>query len=210
MAMLPRFCQDVQGIKYGDASYNTSPNAAKWVAMMGKGFWHMHHYCWALINYQRAQRTTMPASQKRSALEGVRGDFWYVVNNTEADFVLLPEIYTWIGRMEVLLARPQEADAAFAKARMLKPDYWPAYFHWAEFLRGKGKKADALEVVKAGLQHSPGAKTLLVLFGDLGGKAADIPPPIVKKDTATAPDALGTEATEDRQTPAGPSPKQAP
>jgi hypothetical protein len=29
---------------------------------MGKSFWAMHHYCWALVNLNRAQRASMPSS----------------------------------------------------------------------------------------------------------------------------------------------------
>jgi tetratricopeptide (TPR) repeat protein len=178
MALTPRFCPDTQGFKYGDASFNTSPRAKGWVAQMGKGFWHAHHYCWGIISFHRAQRFTLPENHRQALLKDVRGDFWYVVNNTESDFILLPEIYTWIGRTSVLMREPLEAGQAFAKAKNLKPDYWPAYFHWAEFLRGAGKSSEAMEVIKSGLKYSPTAKPLLALYRELGGKPADIPPPI--------------------------------
>lgn len=182
LALLPRYCPDTQGFKYGDASYNTSPNAAKWVAMMGKGFWHIHHHCWALIKLRRADRLTTPTVQKRGLRESALADFWYVVKNTPTDFVLLPEIFTWIGRTELLLERPMNAADAFIKAQTSKPDYWPAYSHWAEALFAKGAKADAMKVVKDGLQYSPNSKPLLELFAQLGGKPEDMLPPILKTE----------------------------
>jgi hypothetical protein len=182
MALLPRYCPDTQGFNYGDASYKTSPNADKWVAIMGPGFWHVHHHCWALLKLHRADRSITPAIHKRGLRESAIQDFWYVVHNAPSDFVLLPEIYTWIGRTEVLLDHPKNAGEAFVKAQTTKPDYWPAYSHWAEALMAKGSKADAMKVVKNGLQYSPNAKPLLELFSRLGGKSGDMPTPILKTE----------------------------
>jgi tetratricopeptide (TPR) repeat protein len=169
MALLPEYCADTQGFKYGDASYNTSPNAPKWVGLMGLGFWHMHHYCWALINLGRAQKPSMPASLRQSAREYAIDDMQYVIANTTSDFIMLPEIYTKIGEVLVSLNRPQEAHDAFAKARSLKPDYWPPYFQWATHLRQTGQKVEARQLVEEGLSLSPGAKPLQNLLVELGG-----------------------------------------
>jgi tetratricopeptide (TPR) repeat protein len=181
MAVLPRFCPDSQTFKQLD-QVNYSPATRMWVDAMGLGFFHVHHYCWARINFQRAQRARISRYDREFILKDVRGDFWYVVNNAGPDFVLLPELYTWIGRSSVLLDDSKAANEAFAKARSLKPDYWPAYFHWAEYLRAKGKKAEAMEMVRSGLQNAPGAKALLLLYSNLGGKPADIPPPLPKPE----------------------------
>ena len=116
---------------YGDAYTNPSPNAPKWVGLMGKGFWAIHHYCWALINLRRAQKPSMPANERQSTREYAIDDMNYVIENTPADFILLPEIYTKIGEVLLSLKRAPEARDAFAKARALKPDYWPPYFQWA-------------------------------------------------------------------------------
>jgi hypothetical protein len=48
LALVPTFCRDAGGIRYGQAhDANRSPRAAYWVSLMGDGFWAMHHYCWA-------------------------------------------------------------------------------------------------------------------------------------------------------------------
>lgn len=201
MKLIPRYCVDTQGFKYGDAYYNTSPNAGKWVGMMGKGFWALHHYCWALINLQRAARHNITAQARKGILESVVDDAMYVVKNTPPDFILLPEILTRIGDAELRLAHPDNADKAFAHARELKPDYWPAYSHWAEFLMTTGRRPEALKIVGSGLGHSPEAKVLLEQFRLLGGKPSDIPKPVEKplpeKDaetTETPPEAAQSPA----------------
>lgn len=194
LALLPRYCPDTMGFGYGDASYNTSPNAARWVAIMGKGFWAVHHHCWALIKMRRAERPGMRAVHKQGHWRSALADFQYVVDKSPSDFLLLPEIFTWIGRTEILLDHPANAEEAFARVRAVKPDYWPAYFHWAEYLVATGRKAEALAVIKTGLQHSPHAKPLLSLFTHLGGKPGEIPPPIVKQETAAPPETPDVEA----------------
>lgn len=196
MTLLPRYCRDAQSFGYGDAYSNTSPRAASWVALMGKSFWHIHHYCWALINIRRAQQPLAPKDRKRAQLEDAMGDLKYVISNSPSDFVLLPEIYTWMGRVQVQLRQP-EALEAFARARAQKPDYWPPYFHAAEFLKAQGHKDEAMKIVRAGLERVPKAKALLMLYGDLGGKPGDLPTPLTKPAPVTV-----TEEEEQRGRPA--------
>lgn len=205
IALLPGYCPDTMGFKYGDAYSNTSPNAARWVAMMGKGFWHVHHYCWALIEIRRAERSSVPSAQKKGMRESALGNLLYVLKNTGDDFVLRPEILTWVGRMGVQLNQPQAAGEAFARARALKPDYWPAYFHWAEYLQSKGQKAAAMNIVKTGLQHAPTAKALQLQFRDLGGKPGEIPPPIIKPAPPPAADEPNSEQDQAPPTPPVPA-----
>lgn len=173
MRLLPRYCPDTQGFKYG---YKAAPGHRHWENLMGESFWHMHHYCWALVNLNRSMKAGIPADKRRSMWENILNDYMYVINNTPPDFVMLPEILTRAGEVELLLKRPNNANALFQRARELKPDYWPAYSHWAEFLIKHGKRNDALEIVTAGLEHAPKAKVLLEQNRILGGK-----PPAIKQ-----------------------------
>lgn len=199
MAMTPRYCPDSQGWGSERSGTPDAPSAAakRWIAMMGPGFWAIHHYCWGLIHLQRALRTGTPPHIRKGLLESVIGDYYYVVNNTKSDFVLLPEIYTRIGEAQLHLSRPNEASKAFAQARALKPDYWPAYSHWAEFLMKSGKKAEAKQVVKAGLEYSPNSKVLAEQYRLLGGKQSDIVPKVIE----AAPASDGRETSSPRATP---------
>lgn len=174
LALTPAYCQDVQTMRYGDAYSNTSPNAAKWVAQMGKGFWALHHYCWANINLIRADKPSVAPVDRQGMREGAIGDMEYVIHNTPPDFILLPEIYTRMGQVHLLLKHEPEAQASFAKARELKPDYWPAYFQWAQHLAAVGQKAQARKVLEDGLSYAPSSKTLRKLLVDLGGDPSKV------------------------------------
>lgn len=178
-AMLPRYCPDTMAFKgYG-------ANRAKWEAAMGHGFSHMHHYCWARITLARSQRAGISRQQKSAFLTATLVDLQYVVRNTDDTFILLPEVLTSLGQTYLLLHQPTEANRVFTKARALKPDYWPAYTRWAEYLLSIGRKDDALTIVKTGLHNVPSATVLQELFRALGGKPGDIPPPVIKQEQAS-------------------------
>jgi tetratricopeptide (TPR) repeat protein len=194
IAMLPAYCPDTQtfgqgGRRWGDQPYNWSPNAPKWVDMMGKGFFAMHHYCWTLIRLRRAERPGTPPVIQQGHREAALGDIYFVIQNTPSDFIMLPEIYTKRGEVLLLLKRDSEANEAFATARALKPDYWPAYFHWAEYLRQRGQKVKARALVEEGLRQSPGAKPLEQLLVTLGGNPA-------KVRTAPTPEPATSDASD--------------
>ena len=171
VAVLPNYCRDTWGFKFGP----WSPDP-KWLEIMGQGFMAMHHYCWALIKLTRAEKPGVPPVAKLGYREAALGDLYFVVKNSPRDFILLPEIYTKIGTVQILLKRYLNASESFATARSLKPDYWPAYFHWAEYLRQSGQKAKAKTLVEEALSYSPEARPLQNLFVALGGDPSSIQP----------------------------------
>lgn len=181
-ALLPSYCPHTMGERG-----HVQPHIGKWTAIMGDGFFHMHHHCWALIDFHRAQRTGMDKYERRHLLGRALGGFNYVVRNVKDDFILLPEILTWAGRTEVVLGQGKDAAKSFSRAITLKSDYWPPYYHFADLLKRNGQSAKAKEILIQGLQHSPNAKPLQLLFAELGGKPTEIPPPIVATDAAQKP-----------------------
>ena len=199
ISLLPTYCIDTMGFGYGDAYTNTSPRAGKWVAMMGKSFWAMHHFCWALIDVRRAASMSSRSPVKAGTLARAVANYQYTINNSTPNFILLPEIYTKMGEAELLLSHIGAASDAFQRARELKPDYWPPYASWAEVLVRSGQKAEAKRHLKLGLEYAPDAKVLIDQYRALGGDPAEIVP-IPKK---AAVDAAADE-------PAGPASGSAP
>lgn len=168
LALLPKYCSYTQGFQYGiKLGGDNHPAAQQWSATIGPTFMHLHHYCWALVELNRAHRSNTPAVTRSGLRNSALGNLWYVVERSENDFVLLPEIYTWIGKTELLLNQPLKASAAFEKSRSQKPDYWPAYYHWAEYLYSKGKNKEALNITNEGIKHSPESKALIELQNKL-------------------------------------------
>jgi tetratricopeptide (TPR) repeat protein len=176
IALLPTYCIDTMGFGYGDAYTNTSPRAGKWVAMMGKSFWAMHHFCWALIDVRRAEFMSSRSPVKAGTLARAVGNYQYTINHSTPNFILLPEIYTKLGEAELLLSHIGAASEAFQRARELKPDYWPPYASWAAMLIRSGQKAEAKRHLKLGLENAPDAKILIDQYRALGGDPAEIAP----------------------------------
>ena len=197
MALIPAYCKDAVSFGYGGTSDSMSPNAPKWVAMMGRGFWSVHHYCWAQIRLLRIQGPSTPQVTKQGTRELAVGDLNYVIEHSPPDFILLPEIYTKMGQVQLDLKQPAAADSSFAKARALKPDYWPAYFHWAWYLQNAGQKATAKQVVEEGLSYAPDSKSLRILLTDLGGD-----PNAVKRKNVPRNSDAGSAAPAEPATPA--------
>jgi hypothetical protein len=172
VALTPPYCHDVL-----DPTYKIGgPKTEYWVSRMGRGLLAVHHYCWGLINTRRAMMPGVEPVIRAGLLKSVVGDYMFVIHNSPPDFVLLPEIWTRIGETQLLRSQPGAAYDAFARAREIKPDYWPAYSRWAAVLMRSGQKAEAKELVESGLQHAPDSKELREQFRKLGGDPSSIRP----------------------------------
>lgn len=177
MAVLPKYCNDAQTFHgYGGTPDSWSPNAPKWIALMGKGFLTIHHYCWALIDLMRIQKPGVPEVIKLGTRQQAVRDLSFVIENSPANFIMLPEIYTKMGDVQLSLKAYQDAYVSYGKARSLKRDYWPAYFRWAEFLSNAGRKPQAKALVAEGLSYSPDSRPLRDLYRQLGGDPQSVKP----------------------------------
>lgn len=187
LRLLPRYCPDTMGFTiYGDST-SALPRAKYWVSLMGPSFWHMHHYCAAQISLLRAKRASTSRTQRNALLLNAQDNFQYVIKNATPDFIMLPEIHTRRGETLLLLGKSKEAGEEFASARKIKPDYWPAYSRWAEYLMKNGQRAEALRLVSEGLRYAPDAKVLLEQYRLLGGKLSELPKPVAAEaDRATS------------------------
>ncbi len=198
LALLPPFCYDTMGMRYGSKSSNRSPRASHWESLMGQSFWAMHHYCWAKINQRRIFAPGTDPKFRIGLLSGVVGDLGFVINNSPPDFIMLPEIYSALGEVELLRKNPSAAIGHFNTARKLKPSYPPPYQLWSEHLLSTGKKDEAKALLKLGLEHNSTAVSLQVMYKKLGGDLKTIMPielpaapgsaaSQVATDSATAP-----------------------
>jgi hypothetical protein len=165
--MVPEYCIDTQGFKYGK---DGSPNSAKWVGLLGETFWALHHYCLGIVKFNRSQKFGLPGVIQRGFLSSSLGEFKYVVEHMPENYILAPEILTYVGRTHLLLNEPKLADTAFARARQLKPNYWPAYSWWAAYLAAHGEPDRARAVAQEGLANSPSSRTLQLILADIDSK----------------------------------------
>ena len=156
---------------------------------MGKTFWAMHHYCWALTNFQRIKAAGVQPIVRAQLLSEIVQDCYYVIENSPKDFVMLPEIYLRVGEAEALRNKPAEALKAFQTAASLKPEYWPAYARGVDLLIKLKQPANAKTMAAEGLRFSPQSKDLVQRFRSLGGDPASIVPAAAPAAAASAAEA---------------------
>jgi len=175
MARLPEFCQDTLSFEPNGSPDGPTPRQRRWVSQMGKAFWAMHHYCWALIHVNRSQMAGLPLHVRKHMWNTAIADQYYVVRYAQPDFVLLPELFYRIGSTHVLLQEYAQTISAFDRSRALKPDYWPPYVGHAGVLETLGKNLEAKKILESGLQQMPGEPTLIRQYTRLGGQLDKLP-----------------------------------
>jgi len=163
---LPPYCRDTE---WFPERYGQMRNY--WIRRMGQSFYHLHHYCWALFKVNRSLKSGVSRQSKTSLWQDALNDYNYILLKADEDFVLLPEIYTKLGVLQLLRKEPRFAEEAFTKAQNIKPDYWPAYSHWVEYLMKNGQRDKALAIVSQGLENAPQARVLQEQYRVLGGKS---------------------------------------
>ena len=180
VALTHPVCQDAQGMPSGWVQhFRHSPRAPYWEGVMGKTFWAVHHYCWALIHLQRAARPGLPKMDRDHAIRVAIRDFYYVINeafrNGEDQFVLLPELYYRAGECYVQLGDFPQAIAEFERSRKAKLDYWPPYLAQAQLHLKLGMRTQAREMLEAGLQVMPDEPNLADALKKIGGSPPAAP-----------------------------------
>lgn len=169
MALIPPYCPDTMGFNYGDAYTNTSPRAGYWISLMGKSFWAVHHYCWGLIKLRRADAIGNSKEVRIGTLKNVIAEYNYVLENSTPDFVLRPEVLLRRGDAQLKLGEIGNAMESYEAAIRHKPDYWPAYVNWAEFLLSIKRNKDAQTFLERGLTQLPNEPKLRAAYKKAGG-----------------------------------------
>lgn len=156
LARLPEYCPNTQSFP-NQVGVPDAPSSVqrRWLSLMGPTFWHMHHYCWALISANRSEDIAVAPNQRVALLNSAISDVRYVLERAPADFPLLPELLYRVGQYHLKAGRPVESMSHFNKSRTSKPDYWPPYIELAKISAALGKQQDAVAVLEEGLKLMP-------------------------------------------------------
>ena len=188
LALLPEYCRDtMQTLYYLPSNPHDSPRAPYWVSLMGQDFWHMHHYCWGLREILRHGLAGKTAEQRRNHVENALSEYAYVVRNVSPSMVLMPEVHLRIGEALLLLGDAPGASQSFATARSLKPDYWPAYQKWIEYLFGSRQYEQALQLARQGVAAAPDSHEMKKLLSESEAKALKARPPASRNRVINSP-----------------------
>lgn len=160
IALLPRYCSYTQTYRDNVPGGSSQTEIARWSGVIGASFIHMHHYCNALMDTNRALLLATSQRVRVFYLQASIAEFDYVIERSPPDFVLLPEILTKKGENLLRLGREGLGVQQLERAIRLKSDYWPPYASLSDHYRKSGDVGKARELLERGLQVAPDAKGL--------------------------------------------------
>ena len=158
---LPRYCQ-AQKFIYGgtEAPIVTDSETRHWEQVLGPGYVHFHHYCWALMKIRRAANAS-DAQTRAGLYRQAIDDLDYVQRNTTAAFPLAPEVAIRKGMTLQLVGDDGSATREFMRSIRLKSDYTPGYAALVDQYVRLGLLEEARKVLQEGLRHAPASRLLL-------------------------------------------------
>jgi tetratricopeptide (TPR) repeat protein len=196
ISKLPPYCPAAQTFSTGGFPEGPLPQQRPWVAKMGRAFWAIHHYCWALVSARRATAPGVKDHDRQFLYGAAIADIHFVLNHAQPGFVLLPELYLRMGDYHLAVARYGEALEWYERARVEKADYWPPYVRAAELLGGAlNRRADAIKLLQEGAQRMPAEKRFAEALKKLGASPAAMAAPTAASAVATTAAAAPVEVS---------------
>ena len=164
VAILPKYCPHTQLIR---EKFGTKHGVAYWTDRLGRPFTALHHYCWALIAINRANKFNATHQEKRFNYFTATAEIDYVIRSVKEDFVLMPEMLTRRGEAYTKLKNYSAAEADFRWAIRLKADYWPAFLGLAQSFLTQGKKDAARAILNDGIKTASDPRALQTLLSQI-------------------------------------------
>jgi tetratricopeptide (TPR) repeat protein len=178
MRTLPEYCRYTQDFRAKVPGGNNPDEIERWTRSMGPMFNNMHHYCWGLMDVNRAVLLSNTREERAHWLSNSINEFNYVLRGAPPDFALLPEIHTRKGESLILLDRSEEGVLEFQRAIAIQADYALAYAAMSDFYKETGALGKAREWLKKGLSAAPNAKALMRRMAALDRTQKRKPPPV--------------------------------
>ncbi len=151
-ARLPTYCK---------ARHKKSPPAQKkvWKQKLGKGFLHVHHYCYALHFLNHSNKVGKKKAN-RDALKSAIKEIGYVQRHTSKQFALQPEMAYKKGSIYERLGDHSAAMQEYLKGIAINPRIPALYAALSDLYKKTGDDEEAMNVLKRGLKHKPKSKKL--------------------------------------------------
>ena len=163
LALLPEICKDIQG----SPTYN-GPRGDHWRAYIGDSLQHMHHYCRGMRDLLFLRTVQLKPEHRRLLWDRAAGEMMYVIERSPPTMAMQPELWLHYGNAKLNLGDLMAAQRAYEQSRKLKPDYWPAYTQWADYLIQNKRNDDARVLLEEGLKHAPDQPELVKRLASVG------------------------------------------
>jgi len=171
MALLPPYCVNTLSYRQHIKRGNDQAAVARWYQLMGPTFLHMHHYCNALMDTNRALLLAPNQGVRNFYLRASIIELDYVLERATPDFVMLPEILTKKGENLLRLNELGVGLAQLEQAIQLKPDYWPPYVVASDYYKKQGNVAKAREWLERATKYSPDSQAVKTRIAELDSTA---------------------------------------
>ena len=184
-----------------------SPEWARWERLLGPGFLHMHHYCFAQNFIRHASLPSTKRTDRLGIYRMALGDLDYMLDKTPPNFLLRPEILVKKGQTLAKIGNTAEAVRTLTAAIEAKPDWDGGYVALSDFYRDLGKKGDAIAVAEKGFQVVPSSRPLARRLSELTGRAVaagtpnQAPSPVTPPTPGASPDSADPGSAPPRATP---------
>jgi len=160
LRLLPPYCKYTQYFRDRAPGGNDPAEIERWTTLMGRTFIHMHHYCWGLMDGNRAMLFTRNPQDRTHNLNQSIREFDYVIEKAPPEFAYLPEMLTQKGQNLILLDKGPEGVGELRRAIEIRPDYWRAYAAMSDYFKDTGDPKRAREWLQKGLEAAPNAMAL--------------------------------------------------
>lgn len=143
--LLPEYCQDRLANK----------NFKKWGTVLGDGYNHIHHYCFALNFINRAKAKVRDVPGRKHALQSASNNLDYVMERTDDKYVLAPDFHIARGEIRMMQGDMVEAQLSFTRATELKPDYPKGWLALSDLFQRSNRHDQARQALEEGLRFAP-------------------------------------------------------
>lgn len=167
-AMLPDYCKHKAAVS---ARHQPTPSK-HWENELGKGYWAIHHYCWAQVRIARSYRYGISRELRASELNTAVNDLNYVIERSQPEMPLLGEILAVKGQVLLRVGNTRAAEESLQESIRIDPASWRAYLYWALHLNQTGRRQEAIKLVNEGLEQVPESRALKDLAKDLKQKTS--------------------------------------
>jgi len=170
--------------------------------VMAKGAPWFHHYCWGMLDKQRAF-ASVEASKRAFLVKTWRSEMQYIVDWTakqKINWEYMPVIYSEIAESYIQDKDYPNAIGSASKAVELNADFTRGYMLLADIYERIKDRAKALVAVTEGLKRAPTSKALQRRYKEFGG-SMPFPEPYTKPvESATSENSTPTveDATPDK------------
>ena len=164
-ALLPPYCK--ARTVNGDTRI-VDPSLVKlWMARLGGGFQHVHHYCWGLFDLNNAHKIFDNKDRRNELLTSAIEEMQYVQKDAPPQFVLQPKISYDIGQIREELGDNSGAMQAYYQSIKLNPKLPMPYAALSDLFKKQKNTKEAIAILEQGLKYKPKSKALLKRLAQL-------------------------------------------